>query len=83
MKTFSAFDVTKIASYFIESHDVLVLVCKVVISNYIVLALIQYQILEFTMFLHASHVLNISCVFCTLCPMSVLSCIAHASPMHT
>ena len=33
--------------------------------------------------MHVLHVLIIGCVFYTLCPMNSLSCIAHASHVHT
>ena len=49
----------------------------------VVLGSDEYQILEITIIIHIYHVLIISGVFYTLCPVSAYSCIGHASHMHT
>ena len=50
---------------------------------FVVLDSIEYKFLGIAMIIHIYHVLIIGCVFYTLYPMSVLSCIAQASHMHT
>ena len=42
----------------------------------------EYQFLGITMIMYVYHVLIIGCVFYTLYPVSVCSCIGHASHMH-
>ena len=43
----------------------------------------EYQTLEITIIIHVYHVLIISYVFYTLCPVSACLYIGHASHMHT
>ena len=50
---------------------------------FIVLDSIEYQFLGISMIMHIYHVLIISCVFYTLCPMSAYPCISQAHLMHT
>ena len=64
-------------------HSKCLIKCLYGIFFFILLDSNEYQFWGITMIMHVYHVLIIFCVFYTLLPMSVCSCIAHASHMYT